>query len=204
MYISVNTANRIKSLAKQKNIAIKDLLDGCGLNKNTLSSMKSRGSWIQANNLAKIADYLGCSVDYLLGRTNNPDINKWSTLCFICNIKGNKDNTIIILFFRIVNSIILCNILPGSYTHLDVYKRQPGTLPSNLALCVNKSYEYAEVKANIGTDDEPVYENYILAKDLIETVLEETPSDVVKTFKGEELLGIKYDRLMQDVYKRQF
>lgn len=76
MYISVNTANRIKSLAKQKNIAIKDLLDGCGLNKNTLSSMKSRGSWIQANNLAKIADYLDCSVDYLLGRTNNPDINK--------------------------------------------------------------------------------------------------------------------------------
>lgn len=95
MYISVNTANRIKSLAKQKNIAIKDLLDGCGLNKNTLSSMKSRGSWIQANNLAKIADYLDCSVDYLLGRTNNPDINKWSTLCCICNTKGNKDNTII-------------------------------------------------------------------------------------------------------------
>ena len=76
MYISVNTANRIKSLAKQKNIAIKDLLDGCELNKNTLSSMKSRGSWIQANNLAKIADYLDCSVDCLLGRTNNPDINK--------------------------------------------------------------------------------------------------------------------------------
>lgn len=27
-------------------------------------------------NLAKIADYLDCSVDYLLGRTDNPKINK--------------------------------------------------------------------------------------------------------------------------------
>ncbi len=70
------------------------------------------------------------------------------------------------------------------------------TLPSNLALCVNKAYEYAEVKANIGTDDEPKYETYILAKDLIETVLKETPYEVIKTFKGEELLGTKYERLM--------
>ena len=34
--------------------------------------MSSRGSWIQANSLAKIADYLNVSVDYLLGRTNEP------------------------------------------------------------------------------------------------------------------------------------
>ncbi len=26
--------------------------------------------------LIKLADYLDCSVDYLLGRTNNPEINK--------------------------------------------------------------------------------------------------------------------------------
>lgn len=24
----------------------------------------------------KIADYLGCSIDYLIGRTDNPDINR--------------------------------------------------------------------------------------------------------------------------------
>ena len=36
--------------------------------------MQSRGSWLQANNLAKIADYLDCSVDYLLGRTDCPDL----------------------------------------------------------------------------------------------------------------------------------
>ena len=81
-------------------------------------------------------------------------------------------------------------------TYILAWTTTPWTLPSNLALCVNKSYEYAEIKANIGTDDEPKYENYILAKDLIETVLKETPYEIIKTFKGEELLGTKYEQLM--------
>ena len=81
-------------------------------------------------------------------------------------------------------------------TYILAWTTTPWTLPSNLALCVNKSYEYVEVKANIGTDDEPKYENYILAKDLLEAVLKETPYEIVKTFKGEELLGTKYEQLM--------
>ena len=81
-------------------------------------------------------------------------------------------------------------------TYILAWTTTPWTLPSNLALCVNKSYEYAEIKANIGTDDEPKYENYILAKDLIETVLKETPYEIIRTFKGEELLGTKYEQLM--------
>ena len=72
----------------------------------------------------------------------------------------------------------------------------PWTLPSNLALCVNKTYEYAEVKANIGTEEEPKYETYILAKDLIEKVLKDIHYELIKTFKGEELLGTKYEQLM--------
>lgn len=73
MYNAQETAEKIKTQAKSKNVLIKDMLDDCKLNKNTLSSMLSRGSWLQANNLAKIADYLDCSVDYLLGRTDNPE-----------------------------------------------------------------------------------------------------------------------------------
>ena len=52
------------------------MLNACEINKNALWSMKSRGSWLHANNLAKIADYLDCSVDYLLGRTDDPDLHK--------------------------------------------------------------------------------------------------------------------------------
>ena len=76
MYKSSNIALRIKSVAKTKNIILKDLLSTCNLSKNTLSSMLSGGSTPKSENLAKIADYLDCSVDYLLGRTDNPNSHK--------------------------------------------------------------------------------------------------------------------------------
>ncbi len=81
-------------------------------------------------------------------------------------------------------------------TYFLAWTTTPWTLPSNLALCVNKSYTYVEIKANIGTDDNPQYENYILAKDLLESVLRETPYEILKEFKGTELLGVKYEQLM--------
>ena len=76
MYESTTIANRIKLRAKQQGVHIKTVLDGCGLSKNTLSSMLSGGSTPKSENLAKIADYLDCSVDYLLGRTDNPEVNR--------------------------------------------------------------------------------------------------------------------------------
>lgn len=82
MYISTVVVERIKKFAKTKNISITKMLMECELNKNTLSSMQSRGSWPQANSLAKIADYLDCSVDYLLGRTDSPEMNHAIVLPF--------------------------------------------------------------------------------------------------------------------------
>ena len=64
----------------------------------------------------------------------------------------------------------------------------PWTLPSNLALCINKAYTYCEVKV----EDEI----YILAKDLVEKVLGEKEHEIVKEFKGEELLGVEYEQLL--------
>lgn len=74
MYISSDVAERIKALAKQHKISIKQLLLDVELGFNTMSNMKT--SMPKADNLAKIADYLDCSVDYLLGRTDNPEINR--------------------------------------------------------------------------------------------------------------------------------
>ena len=72
----------------------------------------------------------------------------------------------------------------------------PWTLPSNLALCVNKAYTYAEYKVNVGTEEEPKYENYIMAKELAPSVLKDMSYELVSEFKGEELLGTKYEPLM--------
>lgn len=75
MYESTIVAENIKKTAKISNIQLKDMLLDLHLNKNTLSNMYN-GSMLKGDSLARIADYLDCSVDYLLGRTDNPNINK--------------------------------------------------------------------------------------------------------------------------------
>ena len=72
MYNPAEAADRIKQYAKSKKISVTQMLEECELNKNVLSTMLSRGSMPKADNIARIADYLDCSVDYLLGRTDNP------------------------------------------------------------------------------------------------------------------------------------
>ena len=77
----------------------------------------------------------------------------------------------------------------------------PWTLPSNLALCVNKAYDYAYVKVEKPVIDGKLQEEgneeiYILAKDLIDVVLKDIPYEIVKEVKGSELLGMKYEQLM--------
>jgi len=74
MYNSADAARRIKDLAKKRGVSVRKLLECVGLGFNTMSNMKT--SMPKADNLAKIADYLDCSVDYLLGRTDNPEVNK--------------------------------------------------------------------------------------------------------------------------------
>ncbi len=68
---SQEIANTVKALAKSKKITIGKMLSDCALSVNTLSSMQAGGYYPRLEAIAKIADYLGCSVDYLLGRTDN-------------------------------------------------------------------------------------------------------------------------------------
>ncbi|KOA18890.1 isoleucine--tRNA ligase [Clostridium homopropionicum DSM 5847] len=64
----------------------------------------------------------------------------------------------------------------------------PWTLPSNVALTINKAYDYVEVSIN--------GENLILAKELAPKVLD-GEYEIVKEFKGEELLGTEYEQLFK-------
>lgn len=68
MYNSNDIAIRIKEVAKAKHVVISEMLDRINLSKNTMSNFKT--SMPKADNLAKIADYLDCSIDYLMGRTD--------------------------------------------------------------------------------------------------------------------------------------
>ncbi len=73
--------------------------------------------------------------------------------------------------------------------YILVWTTTPWTLPSNVALAVNKSYTYVEV---INND-----EHIILAKDLLARL--EGEYEVVREFKGEELVGVEYEQMFKFV-----
>lgn len=75
MYNSHDLAIKIKIVAKERNKIIKDMLKACELGSNTMSGLY-HGKAIAFDSLGKIADYLDCSVDYLLGRTENISSHK--------------------------------------------------------------------------------------------------------------------------------
>lgn len=90
MYTAQTTIERIQSIIKTRGLVQKDVLFDCGLNENTLKRMTDvRG--MASFSLAKIADYLGVSVDYLLGRTNDPDIKGISN---VISIHGDNAHNI--------------------------------------------------------------------------------------------------------------
>lgn len=68
-------AATIKNRAKSQGVSIGTMLEKCEMSKNALSSMQSGGFMPRLENICKIADYLNCSVDYLLGRTDNPELS---------------------------------------------------------------------------------------------------------------------------------
>lgn len=128
MYNAQETAGRIKSRAKERNILIKDMLEECELSKNALSSMLSRSSWPQANNLAKLADYLDCSVDYLLGRAEIPDAIHSSTVDIENNtmdyiMTSSRSETMLLIEFRKLNTQGKEYILQTMDMAKDKYKK---------------------------------------------------------------------------------
>ena len=74
MYNSQEIAKRIKIRAKQEKKSVNQMLIHCGLGKNTITKL-SNGTDILSKNIAKIADYLNCPIDYLMCRTDTPEVN---------------------------------------------------------------------------------------------------------------------------------
>ncbi len=75
MYNAQITKDRIKSCCKNRKINMEEMLSSCNLGVNAIRQINDTKG-MASFSLAKIADYLDCSVDYLLGRTDNPEINK--------------------------------------------------------------------------------------------------------------------------------
>ncbi len=87
MYYSQALADRIKSLAKKKNIPYGKLLSDCGINTSSLNQMSDKKG-LGSFSLAKIADQLDCSVDYLLCRTETVSLSQTAK----SDLDFNKNN----------------------------------------------------------------------------------------------------------------
>ena len=61
---------------KELNITAKKLSEATGISTGNIGDWKYGRSKPGADSLAALADYLDCSVDYLLGRTDVPEMNK--------------------------------------------------------------------------------------------------------------------------------
>ena len=75
MYNSQELIIRIKERSKYKGILIRDVLSACDLNINTINQISDKKG-VSCFSLARIADYLDCSIEYLLGRTDEPKVNR--------------------------------------------------------------------------------------------------------------------------------
>lgn len=66
----------IKSSVQCKNLTVKKLLEDCQINKGFIYDLEHKETYPSCDKISRIADYLDCSIDYLMGRTDNPDINR--------------------------------------------------------------------------------------------------------------------------------
>ena len=87
-YLSYDIALRIKEVAKNNDIVLRQMLEEIGLSKGTMDNLRT--SMPKADNLAKIADYLDVSKDYLMGRTDEPNIKNSSNVITIRSGKANR------------------------------------------------------------------------------------------------------------------
>jgi transcriptional regulator with XRE-family HTH domain len=67
--------DRINELCNRNGIKISPLLTKLGLSTGNISRWRN-GAIVNSDIICKIADYFNVSTDYLLGRTDNPEINK--------------------------------------------------------------------------------------------------------------------------------
>ena len=77
-------------------------------------------------------------------------------------------------------------------TYLLAWTTTPWTLPSNLALCVNPRETYCRVKTNEGLA-------YIMAKALVEKVMEGKEPEITAEMVGTDLKGLEYEPLYRFV-----
>ena len=69
-------AKMIKQVCKEKRLPVSKMLIECGIRKGLIYDLEKRDWTPSVATVEAIADYLDCSIDYLVGRTDNPNAHK--------------------------------------------------------------------------------------------------------------------------------
>ncbi len=80
---NAHTAQMIKSICKVKNVSISKLLNECNIRKSLIYDLEKRDYTPSVSVIEQIANYFDCSIDYIMGRTDDPNAHK--------KISGNDD-----------------------------------------------------------------------------------------------------------------
>lgn len=87
-------AGIIKELCKSRGTSVSKMLSECGIRKSLIYDLEKR-DWTPSILVAEqIANYFDCSVDYLLGRTDNPTVSGNNISNFDTTINGTQANII--------------------------------------------------------------------------------------------------------------
>lgn len=123
MYNTQIVADKIKFIAKENGKTAKEILINCNLGANAISEL-SKGKEMSCISLAKIADQLNISVDYLLGRSKKQSIddsNK-NIPCFVYKL----DKPIEIIKDKVLIPIGLINKTSTPAFHIQICKMDSG------------------------------------------------------------------------------
>ena len=73
MYDTSAISNNIKRVAKLRGVTMRTMLNDLGMGINAISNL-ARGQEMSIISFVRIADYLKCSTDYLLGRSDDMEL----------------------------------------------------------------------------------------------------------------------------------
>lgn len=66
----------LRKIREKRNINQLKIAMDIGITQESISKYENGNAFPSKDVLIKLADYLNCSIDYLLGRTDNPNVNK--------------------------------------------------------------------------------------------------------------------------------
>lgn len=82
---NIELSQKIKMKCKEKNITVNQLALDCGLSKGFIYELEKRNKSLSSDRIFRIAKYLNCSSDFLLGLENSYNTEKENRLLELFN-----------------------------------------------------------------------------------------------------------------------